>query len=213
MTDNREHLANLQQIRSLMERSSRFISLSGLSGVAAGLIALMGAAAAYVYLEASPFSGFFFRAVEPGYEKWGLDFYEFFALDAGLVLLFAIIAGIFFTTRKAIKKGQKVWDKLTFRLLLNLAIPLATGAIFCLALLLYGLPGLIAPTTLIFYGLALINGSKYTLNDIRYLGGTEILLGLFGLFNIGYGLEIWAVGFGLMHILYGTVMWWKYERD
>ena len=213
MTDNREHLANLQQIRSLMERSSRFISLSGLSGVAAGLIALIGAAVAYIYLNAQPFSGIYLRQADADSEKWGLNFYEFFALDAGLVLIFAIIGGIFFTTRKALEKGQKIWDKLTFRLLLNLAIPLVTGAIFCLALLLYGLPGLIAPTTLIFYGLSLINGSKYTLNDIRYLGGTEILLGLFGLFNIGYGLEIWSIGFGVMHILYGTAMWWKYERE
>ena len=210
--NNNEHLESLQQIRSMMERSSRFISLSGLSGVAAGIIALFGAAAAHVYLDVKPFSGPYLYLAEPGYEKWGLNFYEFFAVDAGIVLILALTAGIFFTTRKAVKKGQKVWDKLTWRLLINLAIPLATGAVFCLALLKYGMFGLIAPTTLIFYGLSLINGSKYTLNDIRYLGVTEIVLGMVGLFNIGYGLEIWAIGFGLMHIIYGTFMWMKYER-
>jgi len=210
--NNNEHLESLQQIRTMMERSSRFISLSGLSGVAAGIIALIGAAVALVYLEITPFSGPTFYLAESDYEKWGLNFYEFFALDAGLVLLFALAAGIFFTTRKAVKKGQKVWDKLTWSLLINLAIPLATGAVFCLALLKYEMFGLIAPTTLIFYGLSLINGSKYTLNDIRYLGVTEIILGMIGLFNVGYGLEIWAIGFGLMHIVYGTFMWMKYER-
>jgi len=210
--NNNEHLENLQQIRSMMERSSRFISLSGLSGMAAGIIALVGAAMGLIYLETKPFSGPYLYLAEPGYEKWGLDFYEFFALDAGLVLLFALVGGVFFTTRKAMKKGQKVWDKLTLRLLINLGIPLVTGAIFCLALLKYNMFGLIAPTTLIFYGLSLINGSKYTLNDIRYLGVTEIILGMIGLFNIGYGLEIWAIGFGLMHIIYGTYMWAKYEK-
>lgn len=209
---HQEHLENLQQIRTLMERSSRFISLSGLSGVAAGLIALAGAAVAYAYLGVAPFDGKYLYISEPGYEKWGMDFYEFFLLDAGLVLLFALAAGVFFTTRKAMQKGQKIWDRVTFRLLFNLLIPLVTGAIFCLALLNYGIVGLIAPTTLVFYGLALINGSKYTLNDIRYLGFTEIALGIIGLFNIGYGLEIWAIGFGLMHILYGAAMWQKYER-
>lgn len=210
--NNNEHLESLQQIRSMMERSSRFISLSGLSGVAAGIVALFGAAAAHLYLETKPFSGPYLYLAEPGYEKWGLNFYEFFALDAGIVLILALAAGIFFTTRKAVKKGQKVWDKLTWRLLINLLIPLATGAVFCLALLKYEMFGLIAPTTLIFYGLSLINGSKYTLNDIRYLGVTEIILGMIGLFNIGYGLEIWAIGFGLMHIVYGTFMWVKYEK-
>jgi hypothetical protein len=210
--NNNEHLESLQQIRSMMERSSRFISLSGLSGVAAGIIALMGAAVALVYLDVKPFSGPYLYLAEPGYEKWGLNFYEFFAVDAGIVLILALAAGIFFTTRKAVKKGQKIWDKLTLRLLVNLAIPLVTGAVFCLALLKYGMFGLIAPTTLIFYGLSLINGSKYTLNDIRYLGVTEIILGMIGLFNVGYGLEIWAIGFGLMHIVYGTFMWMKYER-
>ncbi len=210
--NNNEHLESLQQIRSMMERSSRFISLSGLSGVAAGIIALLGAAVAHVYLGIKPFSGPNLYLAEPGYEKWGLNFYEFFAADAIIVLVLALSVGIFFTTRKAVKKGQKVWDKLTLRLLVNLGIPLVTGAVFCLALLKYGMFGLIAPTTLIFYGLSLINGSKYTLNDIRYLGVTEIVLGMIGLFNVGYGLEIWAIGFGLMHIIYGTFMWMKYER-
>ncbi len=210
--NNNEHLESLQQIRSMMERSSRFISLSGLSGVAAGIIALFGAAAAHIYLGVKPFSGPYLYLAKPAYEKWGLNFYEFFAVDAGIVLILALSAGIFFTTRKAVKKGQKVWDKLTWRLLVNLGIPLVTGAVFCLALLKYEMFGLIAPTSLIFYGLSLINGSKYTLNDIRYLGITEIILGMIGLFNIGYGLEIWAIGFGLMHIVYGTFMWMKYER-
>ena len=214
MTQNyNSHLETLNEIRSLMERSSRFISLSGLSGVAAGLWALMGAAAAYLYLGISPLDNkglYYYQAVQV--EKWGLDYLSFFLLDAGLVLILALSSGIFFTTRKARQKGQRIWGPLTQRLLLNLALPLLAGGIFCLGLAYHGLMGLIAPATLVFYGLALINASKYTLHDIRFLGITEVAVGLAALFLPGYGLEFWCIGFGLLHIIYGLILYFKYER-
>lgn len=214
MDKRNEQLEHLSEIRSLMERSSRFISLSGLSGVAAGIFALIGAAAVYVYLDISPFDEHlvYYADVVSAKERWGMDYLTFFFLDAALVFTLAVAGGIFFTTRKAKQKGQKIWDKLTQKLLLNLLIPLAVGGIFCLALMKHGAFGLVAPATLVFYGLALVNGGKYTLSDIHYLGLSEIILGLIALFNIGYGLEFWAIGFGILHIIYGTVMYFKYER-
>lgn len=211
--DHRNHLDSLHEIRSLMERSSRFISLSGLSGVVAGSFALFGALMAYLYLGITPFDQqrIYYETVA-GANKWGMDYITFFLVDATLVLIAALSVGIFFTTRKARQKGQKIWDALTRRLLLNLSIPLVAGGIFCLALFFHGYNGLIAPSTLIFYGLALVNASKYTLNDVRYLGISEIVLGLLALFLLGYGLEFWAIGFGVLHILYGTLMYFKYER-
>ena len=211
--DSHNPIQTLAEIRSLMERSSRFISLSGLSGVCAGIFALAGAAAAFAYLGFVPFEGG--NVIERGLVgpyKWGLAPRVFFALNAGLVLAAALTAGIYFTTRNAKAKGQRIFDPLTYRLLVNLAIPLGTGALFCGALLRYGLAPLVAPTTLIFYGLALLNGSKYTFNDIRYLGLSEIGLGLVGLFFPGYGLELWAIGFGVLHIAYGAVMYNRYEK-
>lgn len=211
--DYNSHLEALNEIRSLMERSSRFISLSGLSGVAAGISALLGAAAAYSFLGVAPFSGrrpYYLAAVQA--ERWGVDYITFFLLDAALVLILALGSGIFFTTRKARRKGQAIWGPLTRRLIANLALPLLAGGIFCLALFYHGQLELIAPATLVFYGLALVNASKYTLNDIRYLGIIEITLGLAALFLPGYGLEFWAIGFGLFHILYGALMYFKYER-
>ena len=207
------HLKTLSEIRSLMERSSRFISLSGLSGVAAGLFALAGATLVYAYLGLTPFENkrAYYLAAQSA-DKWGLDYVSFFLLTGSLVLLGAICSGIYFTTRKARRKGQPIWDALSKRLLINLAIPLATGGLFCVALLQQGLAGLVAPATLIFYGLALVNASKFTLHDIYYLGILEISLGLIALFNLGYGLEFWAIGFGLLHIFYGMIMYWKYER-
>ncbi|MEM8524051.1 MAG: hypothetical protein AAGG68_05390 [Bacteroidota bacterium] len=209
-----DHLKTLTDIRSIMERSTRFISLSGLSGVGAGLCALIGAAVAFYYIGKQPFAGqqLYYETGRDAY-RWGMDFYQFFLLDGFLVLVGALACGIFFTTQKARKKGQKVWDKLTLRLLVNLAIPLFTGAIFCYALYEYKVVGLIAPATLIFYGLALVNASKYTLRDLKYLGLIEIGIGLLALFNLGYGLEFWTIGFGILHIGYGFYMWWKYEKE
>lgn len=210
---NQEHLNTLQEIRSIMERSSRFISLSGLSGMGAGLSALLGSALVYIYLDTLPFrSEPDYYAISADYEKWGLGYPTFFLLVLGGVLLLALLSAVFFTTRRAKKQQQKIWDPLTQRLLLNLFIPLAAGGLFCLGLLYHGLIRLVAPATLIFYGLALINASKYTLNDIRFLGIAEVTLGLIGTFFLGYGLDLWALGFGLLHIIYGGLMYRKYER-
>lgn len=197
-----------------MERSSRFLSLSGLSGVVAGTIALAGAALAFAYLGLTPFaaSGAHYP-ISGAPHPWGLSPLAFFALDAALVLTGALAGGIYFTTRRARRQGLPIWDALTRRLLINLLIPLVAGGLFAVALYLQGLPALIAPATLIFYGLALINASKYTLDDIRYLGFAETGLGLLGAFAPGYGLELWAIGFGVLHILYGLLMYRKHERE
>lgn len=211
--EQNDHLETLTEIRSLMERSSRFISLSGLSGVAAGTIALAGAGAAYRYFGLPFFSGknqHYYEVLKNG--NWGMDYVTFFLLDAAVVFVLALLAGIYFTTRKARQKGQNIWGPLSKRMLVNLAIPLVAGGLFCVALVKNGVFGLVAPATLIFYGLALVNGGKYTLNDVRYLGITEIVLGIIGLFYPGYGLELWALGFGIAHIVYGLFMWYKYER-
>ena len=213
MNSQNEHLETLNEIRSIMERSTRFISLSGLSGVAAGIFALIGAGMVYLYLETTPFShSQYYYVTAPNVEKWGLNYLQFFFLDALLVLIAALAAGYFFTSRRARQKQQKMWDKTSLRLGINMFIPLAAGGLFCLALIYHGFIGLVAPSTLLFYGLALVNASKYTLNDIRNLGLCEIALGLIAMVFIGYGLEFWALGFGVLHILYGVLMYNKYEK-
>ena len=204
MENQEQHFEDLHEIRSLMERSARFISLSGLSGICAGIFALIGAFATYqhFHLSGTRSTEVFRTAPE---NLW------FLGKVAGAVLIASIAAGIFFTTRNARKKGQKIWDKTSQYLLINLLIPFATGGLFCL-ILLYHAPELIAGAMLIFYGLSLLNASKFTLPDIRFLGISEIILGLICGFNPGYGLLFWAIGFGLLHIIYGTVMFYKYER-
>ena len=212
MYEQKQHLESLSEIRSLMERSSRFISLSGLSGIIAGIIALFGAAAAYWYFDYNIYYPKYYSNIFDNAGNIKTEFLAFLFTDAFIVLSLALAFGIFFTTRQAKKKGQQIWDNIAKRLLLNLLIPLATGGVFCLILLYHGEVYLVAPATLIFYGLALLNASKYTLNDIRYLGITEIVLGLISSVFAGYGLLFWAIGFGILHIIYGTVMYYKYEK-
>ena len=211
MNDQEKHLQDLASIRSLMERSSRFISLSGLSGVFAGSFALIGAAAAYLYMDFGLQEFYYKKAYLPD-GSLNTSFLIFFLVDALAVLVASLASGMFLTMRKARKKGQTIWDKVAMRMLINLMIPLGTGGVFCLILLHHHMVELMAPATLLFYGMALLNASKYTLNDIRYLGICEIILGLLASYYAGYGLLFWSIGFGVLHIIYGLSMYVKYER-
>jgi hypothetical protein len=208
MNNQEEQLSALNDIRKMMDRSSRFISLSGLSGIFAGIVALGGAYIAHWELE-----NFFNGGYGPGVSA---DIsIEFNLIKIGIsVLIIALAGGLFFTLRQSRKKGLPIWDKTAKNLLINLSIPLVSGGLFIIALLIVhpGSFGLVAPSCLVFYGLALINASKYTYTDIRFLGLCEVALGLISMFYIGYGLYFWALGFGLLHIFYGALMYFKYER-
>jgi hypothetical protein len=213
MSDPNQQTDSLQEvkdIRRLMERSSRFISLSGLSGVAAGVFAIIGAfVARYVV-----FKNYYTEYEVRGHFANG----DFRSLKLQLLLLAAVIfvaafaSAFYFTWRKSNKQGLSLWDHASRRLFWNMAIPLVTGGFFILAMLQYDEWRFVAPACLVFYGLALVNASKYTLTDIRYLGYCEIIVGLINMQWLGYGLYFWAFGFGILHIIYGIVMWSKYER-
>ena len=231
MDKNEQHLEHLAEIRALMDRSSRFISLSGLSGVSAGIFALLGVIAAYWYFNSNGLYVSQLSYIPHGTGRlseelgdiatrggrWAgvgvetIRHWSFLILDGLIVLILALASAFFFTARKAKRLGLRIWDKVAFRMIVNMAIPLVTGGLFCLILLLNNQVALIAPATLIFYGLAAFNAGKYTLDEIRYLGVSEIILGLIGCVVPGYGLFIWAIGFGVLHIVYGAMMYFRYD--
>ena len=203
-------LQDIKDIRRIMERSSRFISLSGLSGVAAGVCALAGA-----FLANNILKNYYGSYNSKGFFS-GDDFSKLkIKLAALAISVFAVafISSFYLTWKKTRKQGLPLWDHTSKRLAWNMVVPIVTGAGFILGMLRYDIWAFIAPASLIFYGLALVNASKYTLSDIRYLGYCEIILGLINMFFIGYGIWFWAVGFGVLHIIYGIVMWSKYERS
>jgi hypothetical protein len=205
MEKEKEHLQQLQEIRSLMERSTKFVSLSGISGIAAGCIALAGAYIQYRYMDKEGRYLTCFRVDG--------EFIIFSIINFLSILILALFSAYYFTQRKAKKNKQSVWDSSSKRLMMSLATPLACGGLFCGVLYLYGLVGLIASSSLIFYGLALVSGSNFTLRDIRYLGFVQIALGFVAAYYIGFGLLFWALGFGVLHIVYGIVMYVKYDRN
>lgn len=202
--EKEKYISDLREIKEMMNRSSRFVSLSGLSGISAGIVALIGAYAAHRIVYTSQ------EFLNNGKEPIDTNILTDLLFIALITIVVAVGTVIYFTTRETKRRNQKIWDHQTRRLLINLAIPLATGGVLCLVLLFKGHIGMMAPLTLIFYGLALVNASKYTLNEIRSLGLSEIALGLIASHFIGYGLLFWAVGFGLLHIAYGIVMQLKY---
>jgi len=197
---------DLAHIRSMMERSSRFISLSGLSGIGAGVVGLVTGLIAMYWTSGSDM---LLEKVRMSVGA-GILIQNLILLGA-LALLLAIFFGCFFTIRKSKKLGLQIWTATTKKILVQLAIPLMVGGIFVLALLQYNLYGLISGATLIFYGLALVNAEKYTYSDIKYLGFLEIILGILSLFFIGKGLFFWTIGFGLLHIIYGVILYRKYQ--
>jgi hypothetical protein len=209
MNQQDQHLEALQDIRKIMQRSSRFISLSGLSGIAAGFWALAGAAFAYNSINA-----YYIKYDEQGYTGQAFHLLKVnLILTAAIVLLASLLSALYFTWKRAGRNNLPVWDHTSKLLCINLFVPLAAGGLFILTMLQQNEWRFVAPASLIFYGLALVNGSKYTLSDIRYLGFLEIIIGLLNTQFIHYGLYFWAIGFGLLHIVYGFLMWWKYERQ
>ena len=200
--ESKDYLNDISEIKNLMNKSSRFISLSGLSGILAGIYAIIGAAIAY-YVVTNSVRGYLI-----------LDGFVFRTCVGILIAIAALSIGtaIFLTTKKAKKNGEKVWDSTSKRLIINFLIPLVTGGAYILIILNQERYGQTAALMLIFYGLALVNASKYSIGDIRYLGYTEIVLGLICAIIPGFGFWLWVLGFGVMHIVYGTLMYFKYDR-
>ncbi|MEO8569718.1 MAG: hypothetical protein ABI419_11290 [Ginsengibacter sp.] len=215
MDHQNQSLQDLHHIKNMMERSSRFISLSGLSGIAAGVFALAGAWVAHSKISLYNYEN------SPGFndERGSYIFRDGTSLlinqlvvIALLTFVAAFISSFFFTYLRSKSNGIPLWGTASIRLFWNTIIPLAVGGLFLLRCLQMEYYDLIAPGCLIFYGLALVNASKYTLGEVKYLGYCQLILGITNLWMIGYGLYFWAAGFGILHIIYGLLMWFKYER-
>ncbi len=195
----KDYAKEITEIRSMMERSSKFMLLSGWAGIIAGLIAIAGTFVAFKFLHFSSSTIFCEAKISV---LW----------LALAVLTTALTVAVYCSYNKAVKRGEKLWNPTTRRMLLSLSVPLITGVLIIIVLIINGLNGLIAPFTLIFYGLALFGGGYHTLPEVKVLGLVEIFLGIVALFIIKYALIFWATGFGLAHIIYGIYIHLKYEK-
>lgn len=208
MNTEEKYIKDITEIRSMMERSTKFLSLSGLSGIMAGVYALVGAYIAHrlFYIENGSILNNIIDRQEITADVENL------ILLALAILVLAISTAIVLSLKKSRKDGAKLWNSAARRVVVNMAIPLITGGIFILILLSKGLFGFLAPASLLFYGLALVNASKFTFEEIKSLGIVQVVLGLLASYFIEYALLFWAIGFGLMHIVYGILMHLKYEK-
>lgn len=198
--DSEKYLAQLHEIQHMMQKSSKFLSLSGLSGILAGVYALVGSGIVY-FMQAD-----FVYPIR-------FDSSEFFTVTmiAALILVFSFVTGVFFSLKKARKKQELIWNSISKLFLMSFLVPLITGGLFAIILVTKREFGLVSPVTLLFYGIGLVNASRYSFETLRNLGFTFILLGLLNTLFISYGLYFWMFGFGVCHIIYGAFMYLKYD--
>jgi len=212
---------DIKIIREMMEKSSKFRYINGLSLIVAGLTAMAGAVFAHFYLMG------YIRIAQQNtpYQRLVVLF-----LAALTVLTIAASVITFFSWLKAKENRQSIINRLTKRVIYNLAVPLVTGGALSLLFLFQGKVSIVYAFTLIFYGLSLVNVSKFTFGEIHILGLCEIILGLMCVIFIGdsalktvwkyssildtvsNGLLWWTIGFGLLHIIFGLIIYFKYDR-
>lgn len=198
-----EYLKDITQIKTMMDKSSRFFSLSGLSGILAGIYALVGAAIAYYIVKTNTDYNVIVDSKT----------FQYILIDLALVAFMSIITGIFLSFRKARKNKETLWNATSQRLITAFLVPLVTGGIYIIIKIANHHYGLTGSLMLIFYGLALVNASKYTIGNVKYLGYIEIVLGLICSIYPGYVFVFWSLGFGLMHIIYGSLIYFKHDRN
>ncbi|MBZ0182203.1 MAG: hypothetical protein K8F60_07080 [Melioribacteraceae bacterium] len=205
MRKEKNYIQDIAEIRSMMERSSKFLSLSGWAGAMAGIYALTGFYIVNSLLDFSP-NKILYDSLEE------LPNFNYVFITAILVVILAVATAVFLSYKRGIKIGESIWNSTSKRLLTDMGIPLAVGGILILIFISKNLIGLIIPFTLLFYGLALYNTSKFTYNEVKYLGIIQMMLGIIALNFIEYSIYLWAFGFGIVHIIYGIYLHFRYER-
>lgn len=214
--ENKEQLEHISDIKKMMDKASRFSSLSSLSIIIAGIFALIGAFLIYSNLEFVLNDGELISYSELINGESGSEVLtrkiKFLLVVGSLIFFSSIIICYLLSLRKVRLENAEFWNPTFKRALRALFVPIIAGGIFSLLLLNHNAIGMVAPATLIFYGLGLINASKYTYGEVEVLGYVELTLGLVSSYYMGMGLLFWAIGFGLCHIVFGLVMYFKHDR-
>ena len=115
---------DLREIRQMMERSSRFLSLSGSSGIGIGFLAMV-----FVGWQVSKGNMSFldqqnFDVTTPAWEEFILGSLTLFGV--------CLVLSMGFTLRRTKKKGLKVWTSSTRNILGAIGLPMMVGALIML---------------------------------------------------------------------------------
>ena len=195
-----QYFDDLAHIRSMMERSSRFLSLSGWAGILPGIYALVGLALAAAQIQQAGSLG---QYMEQASQNNALVL-QLLGI-ALIVLVLSVFSSWYMCMRKARMDKQSVWTPAIRNMLVYFSIPLLAGAVMVGWIYEKQQWGLLAPVLLSFYGLALVLVSQFTLRSIFWLGIFEIALSIpAGVY--GWEIPVLAIGFGFAHIGYGIMM-------
>ena len=206
---------DLASIRDMMEKSSKFSNLSGISIFFTGFLTIIAASLIYFDL------GFSYSDIEISYSQLiknegnqeDLDKkIRLLIIFAGIVLTISLLVLYVTASRKTSKEGINLFNPTFKRALKSLFIPILSGGIFSFFLIHHQMYGLVAPATLIFYGLGLISASKFSYDELELLGFVELFLGVVSSYFMGEGLLFWVIGFGLAHIVFGLYLYFKYDK-
>jgi len=204
-------------MKKSLEQSSRFISLSGLSGVFVGFCGLLGTYIMHYLIRGDDTkSDKEMLNIISSFDYYNLSVHVFVGEHliflAIYTVIFAILFAFYLTLRRSKRENHPIWDIHIQKQLSTLSIPLIVGLIFVIKLVASANYPLIVPSLLLFYGIALVNIRGLTNGDIGYLGYAFIVLGIVNLWLEGWGILFFGFGFGVLHIIYGTVTFIIYER-
>ena len=130
MNNGKEPVQALEEIKQMMDRGSRFVSLSGWSGIAAGICALIAAWVADKKLDQYGINKIDYS--KSGYTNNG-DFLQFqrdLVILAVITFIAAFSLAFLFTWLRSRKTGVPVWGFTARKVIINVAVPMIVGALF-----------------------------------------------------------------------------------
>ncbi|MCL5104062.1 MAG: hypothetical protein M1133_08105 [Armatimonadetes bacterium] len=188
---------SLRLIREVMERSARYTNFSGLSGIIAGTLALIGCAATLSLA---------YRGLYEPYIGW------YVAIWVG-VFVVSIAQDFYLAQRKARKMGQRFLTPATLQIVKAVLPGVFVGLVISLVCLHQGSIDAIPAVWALGHGTALCAAGMFTVREVRIFGALQLLTGAVGLVWLSGPISsfyLLGVSMGLYHIGFGLWMSRKY---
>ena len=181
-----------------MEQGKSYFSLKSLSGILIGIYGL-----ATVYLIDKLTSG----------EGSGIEMVSqlpilFLQIGITAIAVVFIIISLFTlwirAKRRAKSEGKKLWNTSNKKIRLQTLITLLVLIVVIIVIANQGYYSLVTPISLFFYGLFLLNLSRFSSKGLVFLSIGEVLLGVAAYMIYDKEIFFLALGFGLLPIIYGA---------
>lgn len=193
---------SIKVIRDIMERSAGYTIFSGLSGIIAGLLSLIGC-----YLSEQVWAG-----------EQTIDQNAHYLIIWFSILALAIVQDRVLAERKARKSGQTTWTPATYQAIKAILPGMCLAfALSLRALIIYDYDAIPA-ICILGYAVSLCAAGMFSIYELRVFGVVQLVTGVIALFlpliprfnHPQTALYFMALSFGVYHIIYGLIMWRKY---